>query len=260
MNRLLFDGGTGWQLPRENVLGSLPANLSAPDKVKGIGKSFVAAGAQALTTNSLCAPRAFEAGWHEWNRAVEQAIDLARQAEPQLLFLSLGSPEDACTIGPFCRAIKSQLPKTDGVLLETQTDINKAVLMARALRDAGASRLIVSFVPDPEFAVPAMARPFAERAVCLLEDCADGLGFNCGCGDALFEGLKELWMATSLPLLARPNAGIPRQGKYPLTDTDFAQELCICARLGATLLGGCCGVDAAMLNRSYQVLHADTEP
>lgn len=257
MNRLLFDGGTGWQLPQETGLGSLPANLNSPDRVSRIARSFVDAGAQALTTNSLCAPLAFEEGWDLWYQAVQSSIDLARRACPQLVFLSLTSPKNGQNIKPFCHALKKLLSQVDGVLLETQTDMEKAVLMAQNLRDVGARYVVVSFAPPKEFAIPGSARPFAEQVAALLNHRVDALGLNCGYGDALLEGLKELWLTAAVPLLARPSAGMPVQGQYPSDGNAFAEGLCACARIGASLLGGCCGIDSTMLAQGFRALQKE---
>jgi 5-methyltetrahydrofolate--homocysteine methyltransferase len=74
------------------------------------------------------------------------------------------------------------------------------------------------------------------------------LGVNCGRDlgmDEVIEVVRRYRRHTDLPLLARPNAGTPKQlGKrwvYPRTAAEMAAWLPELLKAGATLVGGCCG-------------------
>ena len=72
----------------------------------------------------------------------------------------------------------------------------------------------------------------------------DALGFNCSLGPKeLLPLVRELRRWTDLPLILKPNAGLPdpATGEYRLTPEDFAADLLPALSEGVTYLGGCCG-------------------
>lgn len=75
---------------------------------------------------------------------------------------------------------------------------------------------------------------------------ADAVGFNCSFGpDRLAEVLLPLLGESSVPLMIKPNAGMPRlvDGRtlFPLGPEEFALAMKPLVRSGVRLLGGCCG-------------------
>ena len=76
---------------------------------------------------------------------------------------------------------------------------------------------------------------------------AAAVGFNCVAADTMTAGLvSKLRRYVSIPLICKPNAGIPviREdglAHYDMTPQAFADVVCDCSAMGATLLGGCCG-------------------
>lgn len=78
---------------------------------------------------------------------------------------------------------------------------------------------------------------------------ASAVGINCSLGpEQLVSLVRNLRQAVELPLLVKPNAGIPlitEQGEavYPLGPEEFSRAMEPIAEAGATLIGGCCGTD-----------------
>ena len=76
---------------------------------------------------------------------------------------------------------------------------------------------------------------------------ACAVGFNCVPADDMTAGLVlKLRRFTKLPLICKPNAGMPvinAQGiaEYDLDPEGFAKVMAACHAAGAMLLGGCCG-------------------
>ena len=73
---------------------------------------------------------------------------------------------------------------------------------------------------------------------------ADAIGLNCSLGpDLLLPLVKELCASTRLPVIAKPNAGLPDpvDGHYHMDPEAFAQALLPCWEAGVTIFGGCCG-------------------
>lgn len=75
---------------------------------------------------------------------------------------------------------------------------------------------------------------------------ADCIGVNCSAGPDKMTGLVDtIYHYTSLPVMAKPNNGLPQliEGKtvYPTTPEEFARQARALALNGARVLGGCCG-------------------
>ena len=82
----------------------------------------------------------------------------------------------------------------------------------------------------------------------------DCVGINCGLGpEQIAVMMRELAEISSIPIMAQPNAGLPRieNGKtvYSVTPDAFADECEPIARLGASVLGGCCGTTPEHIRR-----------
>lgn len=94
----------------------------------------------------------------------------------------------------------------------------------------------------------------AETAAIVLESLgADAIGVNCSTGPAKMKGIVEAMARVStLPLIAKPNAGLPavdKQGQtvYDMNSADFVAEMEELIEAGAVILGGCCGTDPAYI-------------
>ncbi|MCM1024938.1 MAG: homocysteine S-methyltransferase family protein [Roseburia sp.] len=90
----------------------------------------------------------------------------------------------------------------------------------------------------------------AETAAVVLESLgACAVGVNCSAGPgAMREIVAAMAGATAIPIIAKPNAGLPfldHQGKtcYSMDAPEFVEEMGALAEAGATILGGCCGTD-----------------
>ena len=94
----------------------------------------------------------------------------------------------------------------------------------------------------------------------LEEAGADAVGFNCVAADMMTPYLvSKLRRYTSLPLICKPNAGIPvinqaGMAEYNLSSEEFAGIMKQCADNGAILLGGCCGTDPSYIAAVKQQL------
>lgn len=81
---------------------------------------------------------------------------------------------------------------------------------------------------------------------------ADAIGLNCSLGpDRLAPLLKELCASTRLPVIAKPNAGLPDpvDGRYDMDPEAFAQALLPCVEAGVSIVGGCCGTTPDYIRR-----------
>lgn len=120
----------------------------------------------------------------------------------------------------------------------------EAILTAAELEGAGAAMYSFTMQPDGSLFSGAEAGPVLRE---LEKAGACAVGFNCVPVDDMTAGLVlKLRRFTKLPLICKPNAGIPvinAQGiaEYDLNPEGFAKVMAACHAAGAMLLGGCCG-------------------
>ena len=120
----------------------------------------------------------------------------------------------------------------------------EAILTAAELEGAGAVLYTFTMQPDGSLFSGRDAGPVLRE---LEEAGAAAVGFNCVAADMMTPYLvSKLRRYVKGPLVCKPNAGIPVIGDdkvahYPLTPSEFAAIMADCVKMGATLLGGCCG-------------------
>lgn len=88
---------------------------------------------------------------------------------------------------------------------------------------------------------------------------ADAIGINCSLGPREMPPLVEELMAwTTLPVVLKPNAGLPHPdgSGYDITPQEFAQSLATCAQLGVQVFGGCCGTTPEYIQMLREALSA----
>lgn len=120
----------------------------------------------------------------------------------------------------------------------------EAILTAAELEGAGAAMYTFTMQPDGSL--------FSGRDAGIVlreleEAGAAAVGFNCVAADMMTPYLiSKLRREVRGPLVCKPNAGIPvigddKMAHYPMTPAEFASIMADCVKMGATLLGGCCG-------------------
>ncbi len=92
-------------------------------------------------------------------------------------------------------------------------------------------------------------------AIVLSKLGAAAIGANCSTGPAkMQEIIKTMASVTDIPVIAKPNAGLPMTDaegntSYSLDAGQFAEEMILLADEGATILGGCCGTSPEYIRR-----------
>lgn len=88
----------------------------------------------------------------------------------------------------------------------------------------------------------------AKTAAVVIEGLgADAVGVNCSAGpDKMLPLIRDMRSVVSLPIVAKPNAGMPKLGADAKTEYDMSVEtfeghMVALAEAGASILGGCCG-------------------
>ena len=92
-----------------------------------------------------------------------------------------------------------------------------------------------------------------EAAVSLEAAGADAVGINCSVGpDQLVSVVRSIKENVSIPVIAKPNAGMPTiddrgNAVYSMNPEDFASYMKILIENGASVVGGCCGTTPAFI-------------
>lgn len=275
MGTLLYDRGIFVNVCYEDLSRTEPALVTE------IHRAYVEAGARLLETNTFGAnpvklsPFGLEARTEEINEAGARCARAAAAAaadvsgEPALVLGAMGplglrlepwgptSREEAR--GFFSRQARGLLAGgVDGFLLETFQDPVEGAEAVRAVR--GLSELpVVALVTLNEAGRTAYGADVATVVRVLEEAGVDALGFNCSVGPAgILEAVEEAASLTDLPLVAKPNAGLPRtvgdRTMYLASPEYMARYARRMVEAGARLVGGCCGTTPAHIARMRDAL------
>jgi 5-methyltetrahydrofolate--homocysteine methyltransferase len=132
--------------------------------------------------------------------------------------------------------------------LETMSDLEEARTAVEAVLGLGDVPVVacMTFQPSRVGYRTVMGVSPEQAARGLVEAGADGIGANCGSGiEHFLPIISQIRALTDLPILAQPNAGLPRLegGKtiYPETPEEMTRRLTDLIEGGATMVGGCCG-------------------
>jgi len=265
---LMLDGAMGTQLQARGMgSGECPEQWARehPIDLAAIHAAYVEAGADILLTctfggSSLKLSRAGLAGETE---AVNWALArVARDAAPDAILLGDMGPCDEM-IEPlgdktpdevrrsFVRQAAGLADVVDGFLIETMSDVNETVLAIEAVRQTVPGKPILASMT---FKKDFNGRTFhtimgvdpEQAARRLTEAGADAVGCNCGYGiDDMIDIVSQMAAATSAPIVAEPNAGMPRlvgdRTVFDQTPEAMAAKVAQLVSAGARIVGGCCG-------------------
>lgn len=264
---LIFDGGMGTLLQEKGLgPGELPEvwNLERATDVISIHRSYIEAGSDIILTNTFGANALkFHDERHALEDVVKAAVHNVREA-----FLQAGKTGYvALDVGPTGKLLKpmgdlgfeeayaafrevmvyGEKAGVDLIHIETMSDtyeMKAAVLAAKENTDLP---VFVTAVFDERKKLLTGADVLS--VVSMLEGLrVDALGVNCGLGPIQMEPvLDELFAYSSLPVIVKPNAGLPKSkdGKtvYDISPAEFVDEMEKIVQKGALVVGGCCGTN-----------------
>ena len=271
---LILDGAMGTVLQQRGLPpGGQPEllNLTEPELLESVYKEYVAAGSQVVYANTFGANglKLAKTG-HSVEEVVCAAITVAKQAVSgtgALVALDVGPLgellEPMGTL-PFERAYDlfremmeaGAKAGADLIAIETMTDLYEAKAALLAAKEATTLPVLVTM------SFEASGRTFTGCTVASMARTleglgADAIGLNCSLGpDLLAPLLKELCENTHLPVVAKPNAGLPDpvDGHYDMGPEAFAQALLPCVEAGVSIVGGCCGTSPAYIQALSKAL------
>lgn len=283
-NTVYLDGGMGTLLQERGLRpGEQPErwNLSHPDAITDIHRAYFDAGSNVVCTNTFGAnilkfPEA------ELKSILTAAVENARRAAAQSRFVGekfvaldvgpsgkllkpLGDLDFEDAVGVFAKTIRlgAELG-VDLIFIETMNDSYETKAALLAAKENCDLPVLVSNAYGEDGKLMTGATPAA--MVAMLEGMgADALGANCSLGPRQLRGVaEELLRYASVPVLLKPNAGIPKSvdGKtvFDVTAEEFSDEIAELMKKGIRIAGGCCGTTPEYVGELYRKTHDLTLP
>jgi len=244
-------------------------NLSDPALILAIHEEYLQSGAEILETNTFGANRFRLARHGLASRTAEinaAGVRIARQAADHLKEKQAGDAWVAGSVGPlgvhleplgktsleearaaFAEQISALAEAgADLLIIETMPALNEAHEALLAARDAAPELPVFAMVTVDDDANCLDGSSPEQAATLLTQWGADVIGCNCSTGPAtVLTAIEAMRAVTSLPLVAMPNAGMPRavEGRNiylcsPEYMASFARKA---IKAGAQFIGGCCG-------------------
>ena len=271
---LLLDGAMGTVLQQRGLPpGGQPEllNLTRPELLTSIYQEYIAAGSQVIYANTFGANRLkLSRTGRGVDEIVASAVTVARQAAAgtdTLVALDIGplgellEPMGSLSFERAYDCFREMAEAgeragADLAVIETMTDLYEAKAALLAVKENTRLPVFVTMSFDESgrtftgCTVASMARTLEGLG-------ADAIGLNCSLGpDLLAPLLRELCENTRLPVIAKPNAGLPDpvDGHYDMSPEEFAAALLPCLEAGVTIFGGCCGTSPEYIRRLKEAL------
>jgi homocysteine S-methyltransferase len=254
---LLFDGAMGTYYKAAPGVECEQANLTDPVGVLAVHREYLAAGADAVKTNTFSLPRLAAAHTPGWEQLAQAGWQLAVQAAEETdaaVFADLGPAPDteAVPAGQVYTAVAKQFAALGArnFLFETlSSDAGLLDAVGAIKAEVPDAFVLVSFAVLPDgytregMYCKDLARRMQESGI------VDAVGLNCVSAPGAMRTLAKQ-LGGTLPLSVMPNAGYPvvtrTQVKYQGRPEYFARELGRLAAEGTVqILGGCCGTTPA---------------
>ena len=264
---LVLDGATGTELQKRGMPGGVCPEIWASENrevQKAIYKSYAEAGSDIIYTCT------FGANFYklsQYGRSDVENINcsLAQMAKDAVAGIPGKNIFVAGDIGPsghfidpfgeinFEDAVKMFKRQVKGLMdggcdlfvIETQMDIQEARAALIAVKELTNAFTVVTMTYEPEGRTLNGTSP--EAALVTLQSLgADAVGCNCSAGPAeMLKIIKRLKPVSKIPLVAKPNAGMPRiadnKTVFPMGAEEFSLFAEPFARAGVNIIGGCCG-------------------
>lgn len=264
-NIVYLDGGMGTLLQARGLKpGEHPErwNLTHPEAITAIHKAYYDAGSNVVSTNTFGAnilkfpeeelEEIVAAAFRNVKEAREQsagaqekfiALDLGPTGK---LLKPLGDLDFEAAVAVFAKTVQFGVKYgAELILIETMNDSYETKAALLAAKENSNLPVFVSNAYGEDGKLMTGATPAA--MVAMLEGMgADALGANCSLGPKQLRGVaEELLQYASVPVLLKPNAGLPREvdGKtvFDVMPEEFAGELAALMQQGLRVVGGCCG-------------------
>jgi 5-methyltetrahydrofolate--homocysteine methyltransferase len=272
---LLSDGAWGTFLHQRGLkIGECPElwNITHPDDVLSIARSYVDSGADMILTNSFGGSPiklmhfGLEERTYELNKA---SAEISRRAAgnkkivlgsigPTGVILMMGEVSEHQLYEGFKVQAKALADGgADAILIETMSAVDEAVIAIKAAKEVCDLEVICTFTfektVDEKYRTMMGVSP-TQMVDEVKKAGASIIGANCGNGfENMIEIVKEIRSVDNeTPILIHANAGKPfiEDGKtvFPETPAIMVSKVNDLIRCGANIIGGCCGTTPAHIS------------
>ncbi|MCQ2459977.1 MAG: homocysteine S-methyltransferase family protein [Ruminococcus sp.] len=268
---VFLDGGMGTMLQAHGIQTEHAPellNLTNPDAIKRIHSMYSESGSDIIYANTFGANRYKLAGsGHTVEEVVSAGVENARSAAAgrSLVALDIGpigqllEPSGTLTFEDAYDCYKEVVlagKNADVIVIETMTDLYEVKAALLAAKENSDKPVMVTMTFEQNMRTFTGVSPECMTAV--LEGLgADAIGVNCSLGPVeLYPVLERICSLTTLPVIAKPNAGLPDPvtNEYSVSPEDFAESAAKLADAGITIFGGCCGTTPEHIKQMIEML------
>lgn len=277
---LFLDGGMGTLLQERGLMpGELPEtwNISHSKDIIDIHRSYFEVGSDIVLTNTFGANALkFQNGDYKLEEVIYSAVSNAKEAA------ILGVKDNrevyvALDIGPTGKLLKpmgdldfeeayeafkeaviiGEQAGADLIHIETMSDTYEVKAAVLAAKENTSLPVFVTLIFDERGKL--LTGADVPSVVAMLEGLrVNALGINCGLGPKqMLPILEQIMEYTSIPVIVKPNAGLPKQKDgetfYDVSPEEFAETMKKIIGNGAALVGGCCGTTPEHIRQMIQL-------
>ncbi|MGN1318841.1 MAG: homocysteine S-methyltransferase family protein [Lachnospirales bacterium] len=269
---IILDGAMGTMLQAHGLeVGGIPEelNIDKPDTLIKIHKSYIDAGSDIIYANTFGA-NSYKLAHSKYSvdKTIKKAIENAKEAckgTDSLVALDIGpigqllEPTGTLSFEEAYNIFKEQIiagKDCDLIVFETMTDLYEVKAAILAAKENSDKPIIVTMTFEDNM------RTFtgccvSSMALTLTGLGVDAIGVNCSLGPKeLTPIIEELSKWTNLPLVIKPNAGLPDPvtNKYDVFPEDFSDAISNMVKYGIKFAGGCCGTTPDYISATVKKL------
>jgi methionine synthase / methylenetetrahydrofolate reductase(NADPH) len=260
---LIADGGMGTMIQShasQPIMCVEALNLSHPEIIQDIHTQFVQAGAKLIETNTFGANRLILQKYqleHKVKEINAEGVRCTKKATLPDCYVAgsigpfIAPTEETGDEESFYKEVVTEQAEVlleegvDALICETFANVRHLCCALQAIKEITGIPVIASIVIGPSFVTYDSLDVYSAIQT-LISAGADVVGLNCGHGIKIIETALEMIGSVDVPLSAMPNAGLPeRVGAriiYGISEEYFAEKALSFVRLGARIIGGCCGI------------------
>lgn len=273
---VLYDGSTGVMMQDYGIKGEASEswNVLHPDVVLQINSMYVGAGSDLILANTFTSNR-ISLGAHGQGSSAREFAYAGMKIALEAAGEKATAVGDIGSTGAFMQPSGDMnLEEAVSVFAEQASaiwDAGAQVIQMETFSDLAELRAAILAVRENTQADMLVTGTFGENGRTLmgnLPECiaivaqslgAKAVGANCSGGpETLLGPISRMREVTDLPLIAKPNAGLPQQidGKnvFPMTPEELAASAPRFVEMGVRLMGGCCGTKPAHIQALGQTL------
>lgn len=278
---LLSDGAWGTMLYEKGLESTeCPElwNISNPEKILQIAKSYVDAGANIIETNSFGGSRLKLDMYELGNRTREiniAAAQISREAagEKAYVFGSIGPTGKILMMGDVSeeevyeafreQAMALEEGGANAIIIETMTALDEALIAIKAAKENTSLPIACTFsfekTINEDYRTMMGVSP-KEMLNTLVDSGASIIGANCGNGfDGMIEIANEIRdINKSVFLMIQANAGMPEiingVSRYKESPTEMSAKLPYLIELNVNIIGGCCGTTPEHISKFAEII------